>query len=144
MKTAIVTTLAILLLSGCTEFRTMYKVGNTKTETNIDQGQCNSFAANAYPPRIVTDWIPIYDSEGRVRGHRVEQYDINESRRIEGARDCMVQKGYEWATVPYCKDEQIGGRSYAPITTNPPMSANICGLRQEGGGRVLIDLSKPI
>jgi len=141
-KTFLICSIAALL-SSCTEFREMYKPGATNTQRNIDQGACNTDAATRYPPRIVTDWVPIYNAEGRVISHRIEQYDINEARRREGARSCMVARGYEWATIPYCKDEQIAGRSYAPITKMPALSSNICGMRTDQG-RVLIDLSKPL
>ncbi|CUH53557.1 hypothetical protein J7382_05015 [Shimia sp. R11_0] len=144
MKHAFVTGLAVLALSGCTEFKTFYKVGQTKTDLNVDQAQCNRAAADAYPPRIVTDWWPIYDSKGRVVSQRMEQYDINEGPRYTAARNCMVEKGYERVTIPYCKDEQLAGRNYAKIEVAPELTPSICGLRTEGGGRVLIDLSKPI
>ncbi|TCL09329.1 hypothetical protein BXY66_1374 [Shimia isoporae] len=141
-KTLLICTVAALI-AGCTDFRQMYKPGVTRTELNIDQGACNSEAASRYPPRIVTDWVPIFDAQGRVISHRIEQYDINEARRREGARSCMIARGYEWATIPFCKDEQIAGRSFAPVTKLPALTPNICGMRTDRG-RVLIDLSKPL
>ncbi|MGR3713653.1 MAG: hypothetical protein ACU0A6_11100 [Shimia sp.] len=143
MKKTALLCAALTLVVGCTEFRQMYKPGVSRTQLNIDQGGCNAQSANAYPPRIVTDWVPIFNGDGQVIGHRVEQWDLNEARRIEGARSCMVAQGYQWATIPYCKDEQIAGRSYAPLTTLPALSSNICGMRGDKG-RVLIDLSKPL
>ena len=143
MKKTVLLCAIATLVTGCTEFREMYKPGVTSTQRNIDQGACNSEAAQLYPPRIVTDWVPIFNAEGKVVSHRVEQYDINQSRRTSGARSCMIAKGYTWATIPYCKDEQIAGRSFAPITKLPNFSENICGLRTDQG-RVLIDLSKPL
>lgn len=133
-----------VVLSGCTQFGTYYKEGVTKSELNIDRGQCNSAAAAAYPPRIVTDWWPIYDGNGRIVGQRPEQYDINEGARHSAVRSCMAEKGYEKVQIPYCKDEQLGENHYAKIEVAPELSPSICGLRTEDGGRVLIDLSKPI
>ncbi len=144
MKNVILTSLLVVAVSGCTEFKTMYRAGNTKTDTNVDQAQCNRLASDRYPPNIVTNWYPIYDSQGRVVSRRVEQYDINEGPRRTASRTCMFERGYEWAAIPYCKDEQLADRSYAPITTKPELSTNICGLRTKDHGRVLIDLSKPI
>ncbi|KPA22650.1 hypothetical protein shim_09370 [Shimia sp. SK013] len=143
MKRIAFACLILTLVVGCTDFRQMYKPGVTRTQLNIDQGACNSDAAARYPPRIVTDWVPVFNGDGQVISHRVEQYDINEARRREGARSCMIAGGYEWATIPFCKEEQIAGRSFAPISTLPALSTNICGLRTDSG-RVLVDLSKPI
>lgn len=143
MKHQMVTGLMLLSLIGCTEFSTMYQPGKTKTERNVDQAQCNRFATDTNPPHIVTDWVPIFDSEGRYRGQRPESYDINEGRRHTAARNCMLEKGYQRVTIPYCKDEQIAGRSFAPIEVAPQITPNICGIRTDNG-RVLIDLSKPI
>jgi hypothetical protein len=55
----------------------------------------------------------------------------------------MQERGYARVTIPYCKDEQIAGRSFAPITVAPVLSPNICGLRTDNG-RVIIDLNKPL
>ncbi|WP_299420309.1 hypothetical protein [uncultured Shimia sp.] len=143
MKHPLLTGCLLLALSGCTEFSTMYQPGKTKTERNVDQAQCNRLASDRYPPRIVTDWWPIYAADGRVIGQRPESYDINEGPRYTAARKCMEERGYARVTIPYCKDEQIAGRSYAPITVAPHLSPNICGLRTDNG-RVIIDLSKPL
>ncbi len=143
MKQPILTGCLLLALSSCTEFSTMYQPGKTKTERNVDQAQCNRFASDRYPPRIVTDWWPIYAADGRVIGQRPESYDINEGPRYTAARNCMEERGYARVNIPYCKDEQIAGRSYAPITVAPELSPNICGLRTDNG-RVIIDLTKPL
>ncbi len=144
MRSILLSGLALLTISGCTEFSTFYKEGVTKTELNIDQGQCNRIASDAYPPNIVTDWWPIYDGKGRIVSQRMEQYDINEGPRYTAARTCLEERGYARVKIPFCKDEQLGGRNYAKIEVAPELTPSICGLRTEGGGRVLIDLSKPI
>ena len=144
MRFPIITSLLLLSLAGCTEFSTFYQVGKTKTDRNVDQAQCNRIAADSFPPNIVTDWWPIYNAEGRIVGSRPETYDINEGRRYSAARECMVSRGYERVTIPFCKDEQVAGRSFAPIRVAPELTPNICGLRTEDGKRVLIDLSKPL
>jgi hypothetical protein len=143
MKKPFLTGCLLVALSGCTEFSTMYQPGKTKTERNVDQAQCNRVAADQFPPWIVTDWWPIYNAAGEVIGQRPESYDVNEGRRYTAARECMQSKGYGRVTIPYCKDEQLAGRAYAPITVAPELGPNICGLRTENG-RVLIDLTKPI
>ncbi len=144
MKKPVVTGLLLLALSSCTEFTTFYQPGMTKTQRNVDQAQCNRVASDRFPPYIVTDWYPIYNSDGRIIGHRPEQYDVNAGKRYTEARNCMTERGYQRVTIPYCKDEQLAGRNYAPIQVAPELSDNICGLRTEGNNRVLIDLSKPI
>ncbi|GAA6178918.1 hypothetical protein NBRC116594_03560 [Shimia sp. NS0008-38b] len=144
MKHPIITGLMLMALGSCTEFSTLYQVGKTKTERNVDQAQCNRFAADNYPPRIVTEWWPIYDSKGRVVSRRAEQYDTNEGPRYTAARNCMTERGYERVSIPYCKDEQLAGRNYAKVEVAPELGPSICGLRTEGGGRVLVDLSKPL
>jgi len=139
------TSLSLVLgLASCTEFSTMYQVGKTKTEHNVDQAQCNRQAADRFPPRIVTDWWPIYNAEGRVVGQRPESYDINEGPRYTEVRNCMNARGYQRVTIPYCTDEQLAGRSFEPLTVAPTLTPNICGLRKQGGGRVIIDLNKPL
>ncbi len=145
MKTTIVLSLtASLILAGCTEYSTQYRVGNTKTETNVDQAACNRFAADTVPIYLVTDWIPRYGKDGRIIGHRVETYDINEGRRHTAVRECMAELGYQRVSIPFCKSKDVEGKSFAPITGSPPLTPTMCGLRQEGGQRVLVDLSQPL
>lgn len=143
MKRAIIPLCAITVLAGCLEYTPMYKVGATTQETNVTRAQCNTFAANTVPVIMVTDWIPIYGADGRIIGHRTEVYDANEGRRYSEQRRCMEQQGYSRVSIPYCKDEDLAGRSYRPLTTSPPLTSSICAIRQDGGRRVLIDLNKP-
>ncbi|MDA5555950.1 hypothetical protein [Shimia sp. MMG029] len=144
LKHATLATSLLLVLSSCTEFGTYYKEGVTKSQLNIDRGQCNRAAADAYPPNIVTDWWPIYDRYGRVVSQRAEQYDLNEGARHTAVRECMAANGYERVKIPFCKDDQLGDNHYAKIEVAPELTPSICGLKTENGGRVLIDLSKPI
>lgn len=143
-KFTALTATALVVLSGCTEFSTYYKEGVTKSDLNIAKGQCNRAAADAYPPNIVTDWWPIYDRFGRIVSQRAEQYDLNEGARNTAVRDCMNANGFERVQIPYCKDEQLGDNHYAKLEVAPELTPSICGLRTENGGRVLIDLNKPI
>ncbi|WP_299350509.1 hypothetical protein [uncultured Shimia sp.] len=131
------------MLTGCLEYTPMYKVGATTQETNVTRAQCNTFAANTVPVIIVRDWIPIFGANGRVVGGYYETYDANEGRRFSVQRQCMEQQGYERVSIPYCKEEQIAGRGYKPLTTSPPIGPSICAVKQDGGGRVLIDLNQP-
>lgn len=143
MKRAIPALFAITALGGCLEYTPMYKVGATTHETNVTRAQCNTFAANSVPVMLVTDWIPIYGANGRIVGHRTEVYDANEGRRYSEQQHCMEREGYSRVSIPYCKDEDIAGRSYRPLTTSPPLTGSICAIRQQGGGRVIVDLNKP-
>ena len=136
--------LAASVLTGCLEYTPMYKVGATTQETNVTRAQCNTYAANTVPVLLVTDWIPIFGADGRVIGHRTEVYDANEGRRYSEQQRCMERAGFSRVSIPYCKDEDIAGRSYRPLTTSPPLTGSICAIRQDGGGRVLIDLNKPV
>lgn len=135
---------ALFGLTACTEFTTFYQPGKTKTDRNVDQAQCNRSAADQYPPRIITEWWPVYNSEGRFLGHRFEQFDQNEGARHTAARACMTERGYQRVKIPYCKDEQIEGRQFAKIEAAPAFSPSICGIRTKGSDPVLIDLSKPL
>ena len=130
-------------LAGCLEYTPMYKIGADTQETNVTRGQCNTYAANTVPPMIIQDWIPIYGANGRIVGHRVEYYDANEGRRHSTVQKCMEEQGFQRVSIPFCTDDQMAGRAYRPITNSPPLTGSICAVKQPGGGRVLIDLSKP-
>ncbi|MEQ9693325.1 hypothetical protein [Shimia sp. SDUM112013] len=144
MRTVVATGLALAVLAGCTEYSQFYKVGASSTQTNSDQAHCNTFAAQTVPPMIITDWRPIFDSRGRIVGQIPETYDVNEGRRYSVANQCMVDRGYQKTTIPYCKSEDIEGKSYAPLTNSPPITPSICAIRQDGGRKVLVDLNKPL
>lgn len=130
-------------LAGCLEYTPMYKVGATNQENNVTRAQCNTYAANTVPIVIIRDVYPVYDSSGRIITYRHEVYDMNEGRRHTVVRECLQGQGFERVTIPYCKDEQIAGRSYKPLTNSPPITGSICAVRQPDGSRVLIDLNKP-
>lgn len=130
-------------LGGCLEYTPMYKVGVTTQEANVIRAQCNTYAANTVPVIMVRDWVPIYGANGQIVSGYWEVYDANEGRRHSEQKRCMEEAGFQRVSIPYCKDEQLAGRSYKPLTTSPPLTSSICAVRQEGGGRVLIDLSKP-
>lgn len=134
---------ALTGLAGCLEYTPMYKVGVTPHESNVAQAQCNTFAANTVPILLVRDVIPVYDSNGNVVSYIHEVYDANEGRRHSVVKQCLTDQGFERVTIPYCSDEQLAGKTYRPLTTNPPITDSICAIRQPGGNRVLIDLTKP-
>lgn len=144
MKRILVSTALVSLLGGCLEYTPMYKVGATTQETNVTRAQCNTYAVNTVPPMIIRDWIPIYNSEGRIVGHHYEVYDANEGRRRTEQRQCMERAGFARVSIPMCTEAQLAGRSFRPLTTSPPLTESICAVRQEGGNRVLIDLNKPV
>ena len=143
MNRLYVTLISVSALAGCLEYTPMYTVGVTTQEANVTRAQCNTYAANTVPVMLITDWIPIYGANGRIIGHRTEGYDANEGRRYSEQQRCMEREGFERVSIPYCKDEDLAGRSYRPLTTSPPLTGSICAVRQEGGKRVLIDLNKP-
>lgn len=143
MKPALALLAAPVLLSGCLQYTPMYKVGATVRESNVARAQCNSYAAQTVPPMIIQDWWPVTDGQGRVIGHRYEVFDANEGRRNATVRTCLEQQGFARVTIPMCKAEQIEGRNYRPLTVSPPITPDICAVRQSDGSRVLIDLSKP-
>ncbi|MDO6522383.1 hypothetical protein Q4578_12345 [Shimia thalassica] len=144
MRHGMIAGLAVFALVSCTEYSQMYKVGASTTQTNVDQAQCNTFAAQTVPPMIINDWIPIFDSRGRVVGHRVESYDANEGRRYSAVNSCMTERGYQRTTIPYCKPEDIKGKSFAPLSNSPAITPSICAVKQDGGGKILVDLTKPL
>ena len=143
MKRLTFSIFATFLVTGCLEYTPMYKVGATTQETNVTRAQCNTYAANTVPVMLITDWIPIYGADGRIIGHRTEVYDANEGRRYSEQQRCMEREGFARVSIPYCKDEDLAGRSFKPLTTSPPITDSICAIRQQGGGRVIVDLNKP-
>lgn len=144
MKRLTLSVVALAGLAGCLEYTPMYKVGVSTQEANVTRAQCNTYAANTVPPMIIQDWVPIYGANGKIVGHRVEYYDANEGRRHSTVQKCMEQQGYQRVSIPYCTDDQIAGRSYRPLTTSPQLTGSICAIKQPEGGRVLIDLNKPV
>ncbi len=144
MKQIILSFIAIASLSGCLKYTPMYKVGATQQESRITQAQCHNFAAETVPVLLIHESFPIYDDQGKLIGFTHEVFDANEGRRHSVAKNCMLSEGYQRVSIPYCEDEQIAGRNYTPLTILPPLTENICAIRQRGGSRVLIDLSKPV
>jgi len=143
MKQFLIASCALIGLSGCLEYTPMYKVGASTQESNVTRAQCNTYAAQTVPPMIIQDWIPVFGANGRVVGHRLETYDANEGRRNTTVKNCMSEQGFDRVSIPYCTDDQLAGKSYAPLKNSPPLTGSICAIRQKDGGRVLIDLSKP-
>lgn len=143
MKRVLIPLVASATLAGCLEYTPMYKVGATQHETNVTRAQCNTYAANTVPPMIIRDWIPIFGPNGEIVGQRVEYYDANEGRRHSTVQKCMEQQGFQRVKIPYCKEDQMAGRSYKPLTRSPQLTPSICAVKQPDGGRVLIDLNKP-
>lgn len=129
-------------LGACTETNLQYKVGGTLHQRNVDQAQCNAFGANNVPIWMVRDAWPIFDSAGNVITYQVDVYDANEGRRNQVINQCMAERGYQRVKIPYCKDEQLAGRSYSLEKKMPAPGPNICALRGQSGGVGLVDLNK--
>ncbi|MEP2530516.1 hypothetical protein [Shimia sp.] len=136
--------IAFLPLVGCLEYTPLYKVGTTELEANVTRAQCNTFAANTVPPLIVTDWIPVYNREGRIVGSRTEVYDANEGKRHTAVRTCMESQGFRRVSIPYCPKEYLETNNYRALTKAPQLTPSICAVRQSGGKKVLIDLNNPV
>jgi len=143
MKPLVVAVLAgSSLLAACVDYTPLYKEGGSMQQRNVDQAQCNAFGSNTVPIWMVRDTWPIYDGSGNIISYQVDVYDSNAGRRQQVINQCMADRGYARAIIPYCKDEQLAGRSYTLESRMPTLGPNICAVRGQNGGRGIVDLSK--
>ncbi|WP_204114353.1 hypothetical protein [Shimia biformata] len=130
------------LLAACTEYTPLYKPGVSVQQKTADEAQCNAYGANTVPVWMVTERWPIYGAGGQIVSYTVDVYDSNAGRRQQVINQCMAERGYQRVAIPYCKDEQLAGRSYGFETRLPDPGPNICAVRGKGGSAGIVDLSK--
>lgn len=144
-----------LFLTGCTStsYQAYIKPGTGVDRVNRDRAECDLEANRLFPSANFPQTYPTghigYYGGGYGGGWGggigiVHTTDVNAGMRNQHRTQCMRVKGYEPYTFANCTTDQLAGRSYAPLTRSPKPSENICAVTVEGGGRALIDLSKPL
>lgn len=145
----------VLALAGCSP--TSHQ-GFAKTNVNYgvasrDDTACRVEANQLFPSATFTTTSPgyggiyggFYGGGGwGFSGSYVHVSDANASLRSEHRRDCMALKGYRAVTHPVCTSAQLDSGNYSPVDGAPLPAENYCIASAQGGGRVLIDLSKPL
>lgn len=146
--------LTCVLVAGCTSssYRAYIKPGAGVERVNRDRAACDVEANRLFPSANFPNTYP-YGTLGYYGGGWgggwgygigvVHTTDVNAGMRNQHRDQCMRLKGYEPYTFPNCTTEQLAGRSYKPLTRSPKPSESICAVSLEGGGRALVDLSKP-
>lgn len=140
-----------VLLAACTSssYQAYLKTGTSVDRVNRDRAECDVEAnrlfpaANwprTYPTATVGYWGGGWGGSFGV----VHTSDVNAGMRAEHRTQCMRTKGYTPHAFPRCTQDQMAGRSYAPIERSPTPSETICAIDVQGGGWTLIDLSKPL
>lgn len=140
-----------LILSGCASsgYQAYIKPGIGVDRANRDRAECDIEANRLFPSANFPQTYPTgnigYYGGGWVGGIGiVHTTDVNAGMRNQHRNQCMRVKGYEPYTFPNCTTDQMAGHSYAPLTRSPTPSPTICAVKVEGGGRTLIDLSRPL
>ncbi|MGX9350306.1 hypothetical protein ACS3QZ_03805 [Shimia sp. W99] len=143
--------LVAMVLAGCSSnsYSAYIKPGTGVDRVNRDRAECDIeanrlFPAANFPQTIPYGGVGYYGGGWGWGGGIVTSTDVNANMRNQHQTQCMRLKGYEPYTFPVCTSDQLAGRSYAPLTRSPTPSANICAVTTEGGGRALIDLSRPL
>ena len=143
--------LVAFALTGCasSSYPAYVKPGTSVDRVNRDRAECDLeanrlFPAANFPQTIPYGGIGYYGGGWGWGGGIVTTSDVNANMRNQHRTQCMRLKGYEPYTFPNCTSDQLAGRSYAPLKKSPTPSANICAVSTEGGGRALIDLSRPL
>ncbi len=142
---------ATLGLSGCmsNSYQAFIKPGASVDRTNQDQVACSVEANKLFPAANFPQTTP-YGNVGYYGGGWgwgvgiVHTTDVNSGMRNQHRAQCMQLKGYKPVSFPICTQQQLAGRSYAPLTRAPAQSDNICAIKIDGGGRALVDITKPL
>lgn len=146
-----------LFLASCaaTSYPAFVKPGTSVDRVNRDLAECDVEANRLFPAAVFTSshgyggygtgYRGGYGTGGYLGwGTTITATDVNAGMRNDHRTQCMRLKGYAPYTFPVCTQEQLAGRSYAPLPTSPKPSPSICAVSSPNGGRALIDLSKPL
>lgn len=156
MRPTVSLIVAAVILSGCSAstFNGFSKSGVDHATVSKDATECSVEANRLFPAATFTTSVSAgyggggYGGYGRYGGGwgggQVQYRDANASMRAEHNRDCMSLKGYRPAQHPVCTTDQLAGRNYQAVDGAPRPAPNICALKVDGGGRVLVDLSVPL
>lgn len=139
------------VLAGCSAsgYQVFLKPGAGVDRVNRDRAECEVEANRLFPSANFPNTIP-YGTLGYYGGGWgygvgiIHTTDVNAGMRNDHRNQCMRVKGYEPYVFPVCTSEQLAGGSFAPLIRSPKPSPTICAVTVEGGGRALIDLSKPL
>ncbi|PSL17338.1 hypothetical protein [Shimia abyssi] len=143
-------TACAVALTACapTHFSGFVNPGTNVDTVNRDTAECDVEANTLFPAAVFTStsygggygYSPGYWGGW---GSTVTARDVNAGMRNNHRTQCMALRGYQPYSFPICTQEQLAGRSYAPLSKSPTPGPTICVVTSPNGN-MLIDLSKPI